>query len=458
MNNPFTDSRIRPELRQALKKIHFTKPTPVQVKVIPTLLARVNVIVQAATGSGKTHAYLVPVFNDLDENKNEVQAIITAPSRELAEQLYQVAQQLKKAAALPLAIAHLAGGTDRQRQIERMKRKKPQLVIATPGRLLDFVSKKVFPLDQVKDFIIDEADMTMDMGFLSAIEQVTSRLPKDVLFGAFSATIPVKLANFLKKHLLHPDEIVLANPAIIPPTIKNDLLDIGSHERKEILYELLTMGQPYLALVFANTKEKVDELASYLKERGLKVAKIHGGLAERERKRTLRQVEEGHFQYVVATDLAARGLDIQGVSLVINYEVPRDLEFMIHRIGRTGRKGLPGHAITLIRTEEMGAIEELEKTGLRFDLVALKNGFLVPRKHYRRQKKRHTDRQPDTKLVGYIKKEKRKRKPGYKKKIRQAVRKDQQEHYKLEQLHRIRKAKRRRKRLRAKERWQIKDK
>lgn len=455
MNNTFTDSRIRPELQAGLKKIHFTKPTAVQAKVIPVLLSRVSVIVQAATGSGKTHAYLVPVFNDLNEKKNVVQAIITAPSRELAQQLYQVAEELKKAAALPISIAHLAGGTDRERQIEKMTRKKPQLVIATPGRLLDFVTKKIFPVDQVKDFIIDEADMTLDMGFLAAIDQVASRLPKNVLFGAFSATIPVKLANFLRKYLAHPDQIVIDNPSVIAPTIKNDLLDIGSHERKEILYQLLTMGQPYLALVFANTKQEVDELDRYLKDRGLKVAKIHGGITERERKRTLRQVEEGRFQYVVATDLAARGLDIKGVSLVINYQVPRDLEFMIHRIGRTGRNGLPGHAITLIREEEMGAIDELEKTGVHFDFVQIKDGVLVPRKHYhRRDKRKETNHQLDTKLVGYVKKEKRKRKPGYKKKIKRAIREERHQQHQREELHRIRKAKRKRRRMRQRGHWQ----
>lgn len=449
MNNTFTDTRIKPEIRAGLKKIHFTKPTAVQEKVIPLLLAHKNAVVQAATGSGKTHAYLVPIFNDLDEHANYVQAIITAPSRELADQLYQVAEKFKKATGFNISIAHLAGGTDRERQIEKMQNRKPQLVIATPGRLFDFVQKKIFVVDQVKDFIIDEADMTLDMGFLSQIEQVTNRLPKSVLMAAFSATIPVKLANFLKKHMGHPEEVIIDNPTVIAPTIKNDLLDIGSKRRKAVLYELLTMGQPYLALVFANTKQKVDELTTYLQDQGLKVAKIHGGITERERKRTLRQVEQGQFQYVVASDLAARGLDIKGVSLVINYEVPRDLEFMIHRIGRTGRNGLPGHAITLIREEEMNRIEELEKVGVHFDFIEIKNGALVPRKHYHRRKDRkESNHKLNTKLVGYVKKERRKRKPGYKKKIKRAIQEEKRTQHKLEERHRIRKAKRLRRRRR----------
>ena len=198
MNNIFTDSRIRPELQTGLKKIHFDKPTKVQEEVIPAMLSNQNVVVQAATGSGKTHAYLVPVLNKIDENSDYVQAIITAPSRELADQLYKVARQLRDNSGLDISIEHLAGGVDRERQLEKIQNKKPQLIIATPGRLLDFVEKKIFSVDQVKVFVIDEADMTLDMGFLADIDKVASKLPKDVLFAAFSATIPVKLSNFLR--------------------------------------------------------------------------------------------------------------------------------------------------------------------------------------------------------------------------------------------------------------------
>ncbi|MCT3475104.1 DEAD/DEAH box helicase, partial [Lactobacillus delbrueckii] len=320
MNNIFTDTRLRSEIRQGLAKIGFTKPTPVQEKVIPAMLKGESVIVQAATGSGKTHAYLIPILNAIDEDARYVQAIVTAPSRELADQLYRVARQLRDNSGLNIAIAHLAGGSDRDRQIARFEQNKPQLVIATPGRLLDFADKKILLLDQVKNFVIDEADMTLDLGFLADVDKIAARLPKDVVMSAFSATIPVKLTNFLRKYMAKPEEIVIDNPAVIAPTIKNDLLDIGSKDRKKIVYKLLTMGQPYLALVFANTKQMVDELADYLTKQGLKVAKIHGSITERERKRTLREVRAGQYQYVVASDLAARGIDLPGVSLVINYE------------------------------------------------------------------------------------------------------------------------------------------
>ena len=449
MNNIFTDTRLRSEIRQGLAKIGFTKPTPVQEKVIPAMLKGESVIVQAATGSGKTHAYLIPILNAIDEDARYVQAIVTAPSRELADQLYRVARQLRDNSGLNIAIAHLAGGSDRDRQIARFEQNKPQLVIATPGRLLDFADKKILLLDQVKNFVIDEADMTLDLGFLADVDRIAARLPKDVVMSAFSATIPVKLINFLRKYMAKPEEIVIDNPAVIAPTIKNDLLDIGSKDRKKIVYKLLTMGQPYLALIFANTKQMVDELADYLTKQGLKVAKIHGGITERERKRTLREVRAGQYQYVVASDLAARGIDLPGVSLVINYEIPKDLEFIIHRIGRTGRNGLPGHAVTLVREEEMNRVGALEHMGVHFDFVEIKDGALAPRTHYRRRDNRTAaNRQLDPHMKGVVKKVKSKRKPGYKKKIKQAIQEDNRKKRKIEARHEMRHQKRLRKRKR----------
>ncbi|AWM75633.1 MULTISPECIES: DEAD/DEAH box helicase [Lactobacillus] len=446
MNNIFENEQINPAIRQGLKKINFVKPTEVQEKVIPVLMARKNAVVQAVTGSGKTHAFLIPVMNEIDENLQFPQAILTTPSRELAQQLYQVARQLRDASNLNLSIALLAGGTDRERQIESISRHKPQIIIATPGRLHDFVEKKILPLDYVKNFVIDEADMTLDMGFLSEIDFIAQRLPQNCVLTAFSATIPVKLANFLRKYMAKPETIIIDNPTVISPTVKNDLLDIGSKNRKKILYQLLTIGQPYLALIFANTKQTVDELADFLINQGLKVAKIHGGITERERKRTMREVEAGQYQYVVATDLAARGIDIEGVSLVINYEIPRELEFVIHRIGRTGRNGMSGHAITLIREEEMNQILKLEKMGIHFDFVEIKDSSLVPRTHYHNRKLRQSTSQGlDNKVRGMVKKAQKKRKPGYKKKIKRAIKQDRAQKNRIEQRSKIRKAKRQRK-------------
>lgn len=449
MNNIFKDEQLKPAIRTGLTKIDFTEPTKVQEKVIPILLAHKNAVVQAVTGSGKTHSFLIPVLNDIASEMPYTQAILTAPSRELAEQLYQVARQLRDAANLQISIANLVGGSDRERQLKKLNNQKPQVVIATPGRLHDFVEKKILYLDYVKDLIIDEADMTLDMGFLSDIDFIIQRLPKNTTLAAFSATIPVKLSNFLRKYMAKPEQIVIDNPLVISPTVKNDLIDIGSKSRKRLLYQLLTMGQPYLALIFANTKQNVDELTQYLQEEGLKVAKIHGGITERERKRTLREVENGQYQYVVATDLAARGLDIDGVSLVVNYEIPRNLEFVVHRIGRTGRNKMTGHAVTLIREEEMTRITSLEQMGIHFDFVEIKNGELVSRKHYRRRDTvKFSSHTLDPNMKGFVKKTKKKRKPGYKKKIKRAIQQDKAQKNKIEQRHKMRKEKAQRKKRR----------
>ena len=270
MNNIFLDSRINANLQAGLEKINFKKPTKVQAEVIPVFLTGKNMLVQAATGSGKTHAYLIPALNEVAPSSQTTQIVITAPSRELAQQLYNVARQLRDASNLDLSISLLAGGSDRERQISKAESKAPQVIVAIPGRLLDFAKKRIINLENTKCFIIDEADMSLDLGFLGDIDQVAARMPKTVQIAAFSATIPVKLDNFLRKYMQKPERIIVENPAVIAPTIKNDLLDIGSKDRKNILYKLLTMGQPYLALVFANTKTKVDEITSYLQDQGLR--------------------------------------------------------------------------------------------------------------------------------------------------------------------------------------------
>lgn len=449
MPNVFTDPRLSSELKNGLAKIKFLQPTKVQAAVIPALLTGKNVVVQAATGSGKTHAFLVPLINLIDQTSNSVQVVVTAPSRELAEQLFLVARQIRDAAGLDFKIANLSGGNDRKRQEQQVTTNRPQLVIATPGRLADFTEKKIITLDNLKALMIDEADMTLDLGFLPEVDKVISRLQSKVQLGAFSATIPAGLSNFLAKYFNHPEKIVIENPAVIAPTIKNDLLDIGSKNRNQILLKLLTMGQPYLALIFANTKDKVDQITDFLVANGVKAQKIHGGLTERERKKTMRLAAQGNLQYIVATDLAARGIDIDGVSLVVNYELPKDLEFVIHRIGRTGRNGLSGHAITLITEEQMHLVFEMEKMGVKFDFVELADGKLVPRTHYHRRKNRTAGNQKlDNRLNGLVQKQKRKKKPGYKKKIKAAIADDRRQKRKLELRHEARAEKRKRKRQR----------
>lgn len=305
-------------------------------------------------------------------------------------------------------------------------------MIGTPGRILDLMRSNALDVHNAHYLVVDEADMTLDLGFLKETDAIASALPKDLQMLVFSATIPQKLKPFLRKYMNDPIVEVVENKTVISPTIDNWLLSTKGRDKKQLIYQLLTLGEPYLALVFANTKERADELTTYLRHQGLKVAKIHGGIQPRERKRLMREIQNLEYQYVVATDLAARGIDIEGVSHVINDDLPEDLEFFVHRVGRTGRNNLKGIAITLYVPSEEAQIEELERMGVTFVPKALKNGEIVASyDRNRRQKRRTRQESLDPKMIGMVKKAKKKRKPGYKNKIKRALKRDAQQKRKI---------------------------
>ncbi|KRN04199.1 DEAD/DEAH box helicase [Holzapfeliella floricola] len=432
MTSIFENEYLTDAVKKGLVEIGFTKPTPVQTRVIPKLLKRQSAVVQAQTGSGKTHAFLVPLVNNLDLELKHLQAVVTAPSRELAQQIYNNLEQLLTASELPVKAQLLVGGSDRQKQIKKTENQ-PQIVVGTPGRILDFTEKKILNLEHVETFVIDEADMTLDLGFLDDVDKMASRLPLKLSMSVFSATIPGKLKPFLTKYMGHPDYITIDNPEIISPTIQNDLIEIDGKNPNGTIYQLLTMGQPYLALIFANTKTRVDEIHQYLSSQGLQVAKIHGGITTRERKRVMRQVQNLEYQYVVATDLAARGIDIEGVSHVINAELPKDLEFFIHRVGRTGRNQMSGTAITLIENRQLNLISELEKMGIKFTPKKIEKDQLIDAaSRHRRNDRQSKQEKLDPRIRGFVKKAKAKKKPGYKKKIRNEIENDARQKRKLE--------------------------
>lgn len=424
----FKEFNFKEYIYQALDEINFKEPTEVQARLIPTILKGKSVVGQSQTGSGKTHTFLLPIFQNLNAQKDEVQAVITTPSRELAYQIYEAAKQLAKFSPENIWIQNYVGGTDKQRQIEKLKSHQPQLVIGTPGRILDLVRENALDIHNAHYLVVDEADMTLDLGFLKETDAIASTLPKDLQMLVFSATIPEKLRPFLRKYMYNPVIEVVANKHVTSPTIDNWLVSTKGRDRNKLIYDLLTMGEPYLALVFANTKERADELTNYLRSQGLKVAKVHGGIQPRQRKRIMREIQNLDYQFVVATDLAARGIDIEGVSHVINDDIPEDLEFFVHRVGRTGRNGMKGTAITLYEPSEEKLIDELESMGVHFVPKAVKNGEIVDSYDRNRREKRQTRKESmDPKLRGFVKKEKKKRKPGYKKKIKRAIKRDEQQ-------------------------------
>ncbi|EKW99535.1 DEAD/DEAH box helicase [Ligilactobacillus saerimneri] len=428
----FTDFEFKPFINDALAEIGFTEPTEVQERLIPMILDGRSVVGQSQTGSGKTHAFLLPIMQNVTAD-DYVQAVITTPSRELAYQIYKAAKQIVQHADQTIQVVNYVGGTDKHRQVEKLQHHQPQIVIGTPGRILDLIRTNALDIHKAHYFVVDEADMTLDMGFLAPVDAIASTMPQDLQMLVFSATIPVKLQPFLRKYMNNPVVEVVETKTVISPTIENILISTQGKDRNRLIYQLLTMGEPFLALVFANTIKRVDELTAYLRAQGLKVAKIHGDIQPRQRKRIMREVQQLDYQFVVATDLAARGIDIEGVSLVINDDIPEDLEFFIHRVGRTGRNGMAGTAITLYGPGEDQMIVELEKMGIHFKPQMLRNHELVDSyDRNRRDKRRVRQQKLDPRLVGMVKKEKKKRKPGYKRKIKQAIQKDRQQKKKLE--------------------------
>ncbi|UUV99495.1 DEAD/DEAH box helicase [Vagococcus luciliae] len=430
----FNQFGLNDNLIQALDEIGFKEATEVQETLIPVINKGKSVVGQSQTGSGKTHTFLLPLMNKIDTKKEEVQVIITAPSRELAEQIYQAANQLAGHYDDELRVSNYVGGTDKKRQMDKLANQQPHVVIGTPGRILDLIESGALKTHTAFAFVVDEADMTLDMGFLEDVDKIAATLPGSLQMLVFSATIPVKLKPFLKKYMDNPVVEHIKPTSVISDTIENWVISTKSKDVEQVVYDLLTIGHPFLAMVFANTKQKVDEITDFLKEKGLKVAKIHGDIPPRERKRVMKSIQNLDYQFVVATDLAARGIDIEGVSHVINAEIPKDLEFFIHRVGRTGRNGLPGIAITLYEPKDEAALAELEKLGIRFEPKAIKKGEIVD--HYdrnRREQRSRTQKQLDPSMIGMVKKQKKKVKPGYKKKIRYAIADDQKQKRKIEQ-------------------------
>ncbi len=418
----FTEFNFKDYIQESLKDLNFVEATEVQEKLIPVVLSGRDLVGESKTGSGKTHTFLLPIFQELDEEADSVQAVITAPSRELATQIYQAARQLASFSEQEIRVANYVGGTDKARQIGKLESSQPHIVIGTPGRIYDLVESGDLAIHKAHTFVVDEADMTLDMGFLETVDQIAARLPKDLQFLVFSATIPQKLQPFLKKYLSNPVMEQIKTKTVIADTIDNWLLSTKGRDKNAQIYEISQILQPYLAMIFVNTKTRADELQAYLTAQGLKVAKIHGDIPPRERKRIMNQVKNLDFEYIVATDLAARGIDIEGVSHVINDAIPQDLSFFVHRVGRTGRNGLPGTAITLYQPSDDSDIRELEKLGIKFTPKMIKNGeFQDTYDRDRRANREKTKEKLDTEMIGLVKKKKKKIKPGYKKKIQWAV-------------------------------------
>lgn len=408
---------FQPFIIEAIKALRFYKPTEIQERIIPIALRGESVIGQSQTGTGKTHAYLLPIIEKINPDRQAVQAVITAPTRELATQIYHEILKITKFCPNDRQITArcFIGGTDKQKAIEKLKTQ-PHIVVGTPGRINDLIREQALLVRTANTLVVDEADLMLDMGFIVDVDQIAARMPKELQMLVFSATIPEKLKPFLKKYMENPKYVHVAPNQVAAEKIEHVLVPLRSRDKVKLLYDMLIAYNPYLAIVFTNTRKMADEVADKLIEKGMKVGILHGDLSPRERKKMMKQIRDLEFQYIVATDLAARGIDIEGVSHVINYELPKDLQFYIHRVGRTARAGYTGIAATIYEPSDQDAITKLEKMGIEFLHRDLIRGEWVDLPPWNRRSKRAKQDPEIEQLLAKIKKVKQV-KPGYKKKL-----------------------------------------
>ena len=347
------------EVLQAVDELGFEEPSPVQQQAIPHLLAGRDLIAQAMTGTGKTAAFAIPLVERLDPQQGVIQAVVLTPTRELAVQVAGEIHRLGRHRGL--RVVPIYGGQPYDRQF-RALREGAQIVVATPGRLMDHMRRGTANLDSVRVVVLDEADEMLAMGFLEAIEVVLDALPAKRQVALFSATMPETIRRLATHYLRDPETVTLGQPrGTAIPAIEQRYYEVPGRYKFEALVRVLDVEQPSLAIVFCGTKRAVDEVTEMLRARGYRAEALHGDMSQALRDRTTRAVREGRVEVLVATDVAARGLDIEQVSHVVNYDLPQDPEYYVHRIGRTGRAGRTGEAVTFVTPWEMREFRHIER-------------------------------------------------------------------------------------------------
>lgn len=358
----FEELNISPATLKSLKRMGFEEATPIQAETIPLGLGNKDLIGQAQTGTGKTTAFGVPMIDKIDYSKDIIQGIVIAPTRELA---IQVSEELYKIGYGKRArVLSIYGGQDINRQIRALKRP-PHIIVGTPGRLLDHINRNTLKLDHVQTVILDEADEMLNMGFIEDIEAILAKTPEDHQTLLFSATMPAPIQRIAERFMKDPQIVRVKTKEVTVSSIEQYYIEIHEKGKFDVLTRLLDIQSPELAIIFGRTKRRVDELSEALNLRGYNAEGIHGDLSQAKRLSVLRKFKEGSIDVLVATDVAARGLDISGVTHVYNFDIPQDPESYVHRIGRTGRAGKNGVAITFITPREKSYLHVVEKTTRR---------------------------------------------------------------------------------------------
>ena len=410
---------LKNEIVNALNDLHFKDFTPIQKEILPLALKGKSLIGQSKTGSGKTHAFLIPIFNNLDINNKDCQAIILSPTRELATQIYNVCNHLNKFFNDSIDIRLYTGGSDRLKEIKKLENFQPQIVIGTPGRISDLMIKaNALKGFNAKTLVVDEADMAFEIGFLDDIDLIAGRLDNPQIM-VFSATIKEEIKPFIKKYISTNDHIKID---LELNKIKHVLIPIKNRDKYMLLSWLINNINPYLCLIFGNSKKDCEDIASFLVNNNMKVGLLHGGLGARERKRILNDINDLKYQFIVVSDIAARGIDIPGVSHIINFSLPRDFEFYIHRSGRTARNNNDGICYSFTEFKNEDYLKSLEAKGIKFTYNDIRpNGFIEynPNRRTERIKPISEERKKAEKTIPKAKKVT----PGYKKKRAKEVKK-----------------------------------
>ncbi|EKE01199.1 MAG: hypothetical protein ACD_21C00193G0001 [uncultured bacterium] len=356
----FTQLQLHEKILQAVKACGYDKPTPIQVKAIPSILSGKDLVASAQTGTGKTAAYVLPCLQLLGAHKSsKPRVLILAPTRELAGQITKVIAKYGK--FMKPNIASFVGGVSYDRQLKELSRP-IDIVIATPGRLMDHMENRRLDLSRIEMLILDEADRMLDMGFIPAIKRIVKATPKSRQTLLFSATADDKLMSVMKDLLKNPVRINISQDKVDPKLIKQEIyMSRDSRHKNQVLAQLLDQQNIFKAIIFSATKRHASKLATQLRDNGYAASPMHGDLKQNARNRTLAQFRTGEVQFLVATDVAARGIDVSDVSHVINYDLPRFHEDYVHRIGRTGRAGKTGVAISIALHSEMKQLQSIER-------------------------------------------------------------------------------------------------
>ena len=353
----FNELHLSTELLAEIEKAGFVEASPIQEQTIPLAMAGKDVIGQAQTGTGKTAAFGFPTLEKIDTDNPAVQALVIAPTRELAVQSQE--ELFRFGRSKGVKVRSVYGGSSIEKQIKALK-SGAHIVVGTPGRLLDLIKRKALKLDQIETLILDEADEMLNMGFLEDIESIISRVPEERQTLLFSATMPDAIKRIGVKFMKEPEHVKIAAKELTTELVDQYYIRVKENEKFDTMTRLMDMEQPELSIVFGRTKRRVDELTRGLKIRGFRAEGIHGDLDQGKRLRVLRDFKNGNLDVLVATDVAARGLDISGVTHVYNYDIPQDPESYVHRIGRTGRAGKSGQSITFVAPNEMGYLQIIE--------------------------------------------------------------------------------------------------